>query len=665
MPVCHAIPAAYHHEVSWKKPHLYALLLFLVNLAVARRLFSVEFTQHLNSNEGSFISISRFLMERWPHISWFPFWFNGEPFENSYTPLLHMVDALFAKITHTSPALAFHAVTAFFYCLGPVLLFWMAWRMSGLLAPSFFAALVYSLTSPSVVFAAVRNDVGWFHPRRLQTLVHYGEGPHNVALALLPLAILCTWLALEKRQYRWFVASGALMGSLVLVNAFAAVDLVLALACLAAVQPVGRRIRGLLMIGATGAAAYLWISPFLTPTLIRTIGANSAITSGGYHLTRQVALVDLLVLAGAVAIYALTVRWRMFERLACLLAYVFFAIPALFHFAKITILPQAERYHLEMEMGVCLALFFTIHRAMEGRGVGWRAGAAGLVTGLMIAQLISYRLYARELIHKIDITTTIEYQTAKWIDANLHGLRVMVSDEAGTWFNVFSDNSQLNSGHDPFSPNSMVQTATFGIYWIDEAEHTVPWLKAYGCHAITVPGPNSRMTYRPFRNPRKFDGVLPLLWHQEDDSIFAVPQRSKSLAHVVPESAVVAHPPVNGLDTAEVSRFVAALDDPALPLAELNGRRLTGLVAPGQVMAVQITYDPGWVATSRGRPVPITRDGLGLMTLHPSCAGPCDIDLVFEGGLERRICWILSCLVMLMAAIWGGFRRVRYSGRDV
>ena len=55
-----------------------------------------------------------------------------------------------------------------------------------------------------------------------------------MALALLPLAILCTWLALEERQYRWFVASGTLMGSLVLVNAFAAVDLVLALACLAA-----------------------------------------------------------------------------------------------------------------------------------------------------------------------------------------------------------------------------------------------------------------------------------------------------------------------------------------------------------------------------------------------------------------------------------------------
>ena len=234
----------------------------------------------------------------------------------------------------------------------------------------------------------------------------------------------------------------------------------------------------------------------------------------------------------------------------------------------------------------------------------------------------------------------------------------MVSDEAGTWFNVFSDNPQLGSGHDPFSPNFMIQIATYGIYWIEEAEHTVPWLKAYGCHAITVPGPHSRMVYKPFRNPRKFEGVLPLLWHQEDDSIYGVPQRSTSLAHVIPESAVVERKPVNGLDTADVNRFVAALDDPALPLADLKETRISSTVMPGQVVAVQITYDPGWVASSQGRAVPITRDGLGLMTLHPMCSGPCEIGLVFEGGLERMICRILSWLVMLGVVVLGAGRKI-------
>ena len=100
-------------------PHLYAFSLFAVNFAIARRLFSIEFTRHTSSNEGAFMAISRFLVERWPDVRWFPFWLNGVPFENTYFPLLQVIVAIVAKALHCSTALAWHAVTAFFYCLGP------------------------------------------------------------------------------------------------------------------------------------------------------------------------------------------------------------------------------------------------------------------------------------------------------------------------------------------------------------------------------------------------------------------------------------------------------------------------------------------------------------------------------------------------------------------
>src|SRR5665213_2364756 len=105
------------------QPILYALILFTVNLIVARRLFTTEFTQHMNSNEGSFIAIGRYLLEHWPHVGWFPLWFNGVPFENTYSPLQQVFIALLAKLFHASPALAYHALAGFVYCLGPVSLF--------------------------------------------------------------------------------------------------------------------------------------------------------------------------------------------------------------------------------------------------------------------------------------------------------------------------------------------------------------------------------------------------------------------------------------------------------------------------------------------------------------------------------------------------------------
>jgi len=640
---------------------VYALVLFLVNLAITRRLFSTEFTQHTSSNEGTFIAISRFLAEHWPDVRWFPFWFNGLPIENTYSLLLQAIDAVVSKLLHCSTALAFHAVIACFYCLGPVCLFWFAWKASGRMLTAFLAGLVYSLWSPSLLLPLVRADIGnWHYARRLHTLVHYGEGGHNVVLSLLPLALLCAWMAVKERKFGWSVAAGALMGALVLTNMFAATDLAIGMALMVAVQ------RGAVRLAMIGALAYLWICPILTPTLVQTIRTDSLL-AGDYHYTAVVIRTALVVLAGAAALWFLTRRWSdAFERYVVLFAYVFTAVVALAHFARIAILPQPERYHTEMEMGICLAVVFLARRVLEQTRREVRAGAVALLLAFLCWQFVWYREFARGQIHAIDITQTIQYKTAKWLDTHLRGQRAMVSGDVGTWFNVFTDNPQLSSGHDPFSPNWTIEIAVYTIYSGQnagerDAWYSTEWLKAYGCQAITVPGPHSREEYHPFRNPRKFDGVLPLLWHEEDDSIYGVPQRSSSLAHVVPAEAVVRRPPINGLDIDEVARFVEALDNPALPLADFawqtqSRAHIAADVHPGQAVAVQVTYDPGWIATANGRPAAITRDGIGLLTLHPQCDGRCEIDLTFEGGAERRVCLGLSLLVMFGVAATGAMR---------
>ena len=58
-----------------------------------------------------------------------------------------------------------------------------------------------------------------------------------------------------------------------------------------------------------------------------------------------------------------------------------------------------------------------------------------------------------------------------------------------------------------------------------------------------------------------------------------------------------------------------------------------------------MTYDKGWIAFANGRPAEVTRDGIGLTEIHAACDGACEIDFVFDGGLERKICRILSWTV--------------------
>ena len=138
------------------------------------------------SIEGAYISISRYALENPGGLSWFPLWYGGIPYQNSYPPLLHLLVAAFAWVTGFSVALSYHTITALMYCLGPVTLFWMSWRLSGSRSASLGAALLYSLFSPSaILMPSVLEDLGTsLGPRRLQALVYWGEGPHVTAMAL-------------------------------------------------------------------------------------------------------------------------------------------------------------------------------------------------------------------------------------------------------------------------------------------------------------------------------------------------------------------------------------------------------------------------------------------------------------------------------------------------
>jgi len=650
-------------QPEWRAAYYVALLVAL-NCYFAGNLFVAEFTNNMQTNSGSFMAISRFIVQHWPHLNWFPWWFNGEPFENSYTPMLHLVDAAFAWVTGNSTARAYNFVTGGFYVLGPVFLFLFAWRVSRFLETSFCAALIYSLFSPSVIFPLFRSEVGLWGPLRLRVLAYWGEGPHTTALSILPLALLFVYLALTTRKYLWCAAAAAALAWVTLVNPFGAVDLAFGCACLILALPWREIPRASLFALGITAAAYLLASPFLTPSLLRTMVADSQKVGGDFNSGGLLSTWELILPGFIFLCFAVRRVQSYVTRFALLLTYLFFEVVGLFAIADKAALPQPHRYSLELELGLALTIAFGLRRAALRFPVPAKTLGVVLIVLAAYHQTVHYRRYARTILQKIDITQTIEYKTAQWLGANLGDQRVFASAETGYWMNVFVDTPQMNSGHDPLNPNfAVLSAAVFSIYTglnagPRDAQVSVLWLKAYGCHAIYVPGPMSRVHTKPFVHPEKFQGVLPVLWHEEDDTIYGVPERTKSLAHVVPESAIVKRQPVHGLDTDEVARYVAALDDPSLPADVMtwpdpNHGHIDTTLHPGQVLSIQSTYDRGWIARANGKPAKVTRDGIGLSVVHAPCDGPCSIDFVYEGGFERHFFRAVSWIVFF-AGLLGG-----------
>jgi hypothetical protein len=187
-------------------------------------------------------------------------------------------------------------------------------------------------------------------------------------------------------------------------------------------------------------------------------------------------------------------------------------------------------------------------------------------------------------------------------------------------------------------------------------------MKAYAAHAVAIGGPQSREWYKGFKFPDRFRDRLPLLWSSGDDFIYRVPERVPGLARVVRKSDLVRHPPVNGIDVGEMRPFVAALDDPALPVAswqwhDTNTAAIRATLTPEQVIAVALNYHKGWHASVAGKNVPVRSDGLGFVVIEPGCSGPCEIEMHWSPGIEPWIVVPLALLTLAGSLAWSLRRR--------
>ena len=641
-----------------------ALALFAINVYIVRELFAVEYLRFMGSIEGAYISLARQLSSDWD-LTWWPLWYAGIPYQNTYPPLLHWITALAARFMHVSPAHSYHFVTAFFYCAGPVTLFWMAYRLSGLLWPSFAGGLAYSLFSPStLLLVAARNDVGGaFGPRRLQALVQYGEGPHVTSMALLPVAIVALDVAITRRRPVFYLLAALAMASVVLTNWLGALALAAAvMAYILAKRPTELK-RVSLACLALGAFAYALAAPWIPPSTLAAIRINAQRIGGPYPVTTA------HVKYAAVILIAIVLLWSWCERRMISGHARFFAVFTLLISApplagawwEIYLVPQPDRYHLEMEMALCPLVAFVLAGQVLQLGRGLRWAALICLAVLAFLQVKPYRHAAREWTRSLDVHTTSEYKTASWIDQNMHGRRVFVPGSDYFWFNAFTDTSQLEGGFDQGLTNPWLPVIHYQLYagtgTANEGELGMLWLKAFGVHAAAVCGPRSTEAYKPYHNWKKFEDLLPVLWRDGDDVIYRVLPDSASLAHVLRPEDRMTRPPASVLDTDFLRAYVAPLENPALPPAEMTWKNrhhalLTADLQKDQLLLVQVTYHPGWHARVNGAARHVTRDPIGLVVVAPQCAGRCVVDLEYGDDPEMLTACGISWTALIGGLLW-------------
>ncbi len=484
--------------------------LFALNAIICWPLFRIEYLDDFQSNEGSWITFAKFLRDNWPHVSWFPWSDAGMPFENTYLPGVSAIVALTSWIGHTSPAHAFHFIAALAYSLAPVSLFLFAAAVSGRLAPSAWAAVLWSLFSPSLIFPDLLHEMGTpWGIRRLRDIVVFGDTPHNIAICLLPISLLLTWRYLDHPTARKFALAVFAVAAVMLTNAFGIVVVFLSSLIIFSTQKLSWRC--LASVCGIQLAAYLLICRVLPPSLIRLLETNSQLVGGDFRFTPRTISVAACFLATLIVLWSLTRRLsNPILQFAILFSACFGGI-TLLGFAGTNLLPQPERYHLEMELGLCLCAAVLLEPLVRRKLIFALAAIPFLWVTIKDYQ------FARDLIHPAAITHSVPYREARWIATNLPGQRVLVASEGQFLFNLFSDNPQMSAGHEPSAPNWVQQVAVYTTSIPAKTPEprtprscSILWLKAFGCGGIVVPGRDSKDHYHAVANPDKFDGLLPL-----------------------------------------------------------------------------------------------------------------------------------------------------------
>ena len=408
-----ALPAGKHVALG-------ALFLLIVNLLIVARLFGVEYSAYTGSVEGTFLAIPRILAKFPGQWRWWPFWNGGLPFECAYLPFTHWLTAGFILLTHLSAGRSYHIVSAAVYALGAPAFFWMAVELSRRYTAGMIAALTNScLSFSALLIPPITADSGGpLILRRLQSLVFYAEAPHLTALVLLPVAIVCFSRAIERGGVKWQLLAGVASAAMVLSNAFGVTVLPVALICWLIAYPSRPWWRAPLQAGITGLLVFCWVSPWLSPALIRAIRANAATTGGDFRYT-PASWILLAALAAAFIVLSAVLRRRRvppYLTFVLLFGLVMTVVTVAGSVWNVSVIAQPGRYQDEVDFIAPLIVIFTGALLLDRFPLQIRRAAVALAMIALTAQTVYTVHYAHRLIRRVDVKQLSEYKLARWLE---------------------------------------------------------------------------------------------------------------------------------------------------------------------------------------------------------------------------------------------------------
>jgi hypothetical protein len=646
------------------------LIVFLFTAMLIRPYFKAKYTDKWASIESTFIADARFLVEHWPHPQWQPLWYAGTRFDYIYPPALRYGTAAISKVTGFWPVKAYHFYTSFLYALGIAGVYLLVRVGTGSRGAAYLGAVATSLMSPIFLFMPrFRGDAWKLQPQRLGVLVKYGEGPHMSALALIPIALAFTWLALEKRR-PWAVALAALFSAGVAANNFyGATALAVFYPILVWSFWITRQDKRIVTPAiAIPVFAYGLTAFWLVPSYFKVTAENMKyVSEHGTTWSIWVAVVVAVAFAVTTDKLARARKERTWEVFVagCV---VFFSLNVLGNFYfNFRVSGEPTRLLPELDMIYIMAIVLLLRWMWNRPGTVLRC----LAIVIVVAAFWTTKGYIRHAWHMFplwpDYQSRVEYRVTDWLWKNMPDARAYPTGSVRFWYDTWHDLAQVGGGSEQGLLNGQVEPAQWETNLGPNAEPTILWMQCMGAEAIYVSDKRSQEVFKDFQYPQKLAGVLPLLFDdQQGNMLYKVPRRYPALARVVETEKLNAVKPPRFNDDVEYLRAYSDViekgpDSPATLRREGTDAMLVHAhFDAGQSLVVQETYDPAWHAWSAGQPLTVRKDAMGMMAIDAP-PGERDVSIAFLTPLENLVGRVVTAitLVVLLALMVVGIREER------
>lgn len=641
------------------------------NAILVLPLFWGGYTPYMGSIETAFLSDARFIAESLPHLGWNPLWYMGFPFHLFYNPGLPYVVAGVHSLLGISIASAYRLLIAAFYICVPATLFLFVYYITRRRYPAAVAGLIYSV-APSFCYliSGVRNDAAGFGyaPWQLVVLLRYGEGPHIMGLAFVPIAALGLMHAMRKPSLRSILLAALAISAVALTNFIAlfstAIILVILILSEILVGKGWQKLKAALASAflAYGLCAFWFNLSFVggmaaaggEDGLVSSLANNWSMVFVGFFVAATIAVV---LFGGKIE------RQRILVVGGWLLAFSIIVFG--WYEMGVALAPQPNRYMPEMNMAAAMGLGMI---ADWGRMRMWhmKANWAKLLSrSTSLAILVLFLVCSLPFLQvsytvtrpNQDVTATSEYQVAQWLAAHVKDERVYATGSHAFWLNVFTNVWQIRGGADGAGINRWWPHVTYQMNTGKNGTIAILWSQALRIKYIVVSSPGSADVYQDYTYPAKFDGLLPKVYNDRGISIYEVPLKQPGLAQVVDLQTYNRLSPIrDAVDSDHLGAYVENVEQssPVNDYRLVNNDRLefeTDLHGQQSAVLVRMTYHPGWQAYCNGERVPIREDLVGFILIEPQRQGHCRFVIQHEPLWDEWAGYALTAITVVALVV--------------